>query len=62
MPELMEMEWMVEDWICVSFCLQMIVLVADSEDKLQKLVEEFGRACERKRFNVYKSKVMCCSR
>ena len=25
------------------------VLVADSEDKLQKLVEEFGRVCERRK-------------
>ena len=38
-------------------------LVADSEDKLQKLVEELGRVCERGKLkvNVNKSKVMCCS-
>ena len=39
-------------------------LVADSEDKLYRLVSEFGRVCERRKFrvNVYKSKVMRCSR
>ena len=39
-------------------------LVADSEEKLQKLVTEFDRVCERRklRVNVSKSKVMCCSR
>ena len=37
--------------------------MADSEDKLQKLVEEFGRVCEIKlKANVNKSKVMLCSR
>ena len=38
-------------------------LVADSE-KLCRLVSEFGRVCERKKFrvNVGKSKVMRCSR
>ena len=34
------------------------VLVADSENKLQKLVEEFGRICERRKVNVNRSKVM----
>ena len=35
-------------------------LVADSEDKLCRLVSEFGKVCERKklRVNVCKSKVM----
>ena len=39
-------------------------LVADSEDKLCRLVSEFGRVCERikLRVNVGKSKVMRCSR
>ena len=39
-------------------------LVADSEEKLCKLVSEFGRVCERRklRVNVGKSKVMRCSR
>ena len=38
--------------------------MADSEDKLCRLVSEFGRVCERKklRVNVGKSKVMRCSR
>ena len=38
-------------------------LVADSE-KLNRLVSEFGRVCERRKFrvNVGKSKVMRCSR
>ena len=38
-------------------------LVADSE-KLCRLVSEFGRVCERRKFrvNVGKSKVMRCSR
>ena len=39
-------------------------LVADSEEKLGRLVSEFGRVCERRKFrvNVGKSKVMRCSR
>ena len=39
-------------------------LVADSENKLCRLVSEFGRVCERRklRVNVGKSKVMRCSR
>ena len=38
-------------------------LVADSENKLCRLVIEFGRVCERRklRVNVGKSKVMRCS-
>ena len=38
-------------------------LVADSEEKLCRLVSEFGRVCERRklRVNVGKSKVMRCS-
>ena len=38
-------------------------LVVDLKYKLQKLVEEFGRVCERRKLkvNVNKSKVMCCS-
>ena len=39
-------------------------LVADSEEKLGRLVSEFGRVCERRklRVNVGKSKVVRCSR
>ena len=39
-------------------------LVADSEQKLCRLVAEFGRVCERRklRVNVGKSKVMRCLR
>ena len=39
-------------------------LVADSEQKLCRLMTEFGRVCERRklRVNVGKSKVMRCSR
>ena len=39
------------------------VLVADSEEKLYRLVSEFGRVCKRRklRVNVGKSKVMRCS-
>ena len=38
--------------------------MADSEEKLCRLVSEFGRACERRklRVNVGKSKAMRCSR
>ena len=38
--------------------------MADSEEKLGRLVSEFGRVCERRklRVNVGKSKVMRCSR
>ena len=39
-------------------------LVADSEEKLCRLVSEFGRVCGRRnlRVNVGKSTVMRCSR
>ena len=39
-------------------------LGADSDEKLCKLVSEFGRVCKRKklRMNVAKSKVMRCSK
>ena len=39
-------------------------LVADSEEKLCRLVSEFGRVCERRklRVNVGKSKIIRCSR
>ena len=39
-------------------------LVADSEEKLCRLANEFGRVCERRklRVNVGKSKVLRCSR
>ena len=39
-------------------------LVADSEEKLCRLVSQFGSVCERRksRVNVGKSKVMRCSR
>ena len=39
-------------------------LMADSEEKLCRLVSEFDRVCERKRLrvNVGKSKVMRCAR
>ena len=39
-------------------------LVADSKQKLCRLVSEFGRVCERRklRVNVGKSKVLRCSR
>ena len=39
-------------------------LVADSEEKLCRLVSEFGRVCERRKLkvNVGKSKVLRCSR
>ena len=38
--------------------------MADSEEKLGRLVSEFGRVCERRklRVNVGKNKVMRCSR
>ena len=39
-------------------------LVADLDEKLRRLVSEFGRVCERRklRVNVGKSKAMRCSR
>ena len=39
-------------------------LLADSEEKLCRMVSEFGRVCERRklRVNVGKSKIMRCSR
>ena len=39
-------------------------LVADSEEKLCRLVSEFGRVCERRKLivNVGKRKVMRCSK
>ena len=40
------------------------VLMADSEEKLQRVVKEFGRVCKRRKLkiNVSKSKVMVCNR
>ena len=48
----------------VSGCGDDTGLVADSEEKLCRLVSEFGRVCERRKLkvNVGKSKVMRCSR
>ena len=45
-------------------CRWYSTIVADSEEKLCRLVSEFGRVCERRklRVNVGKSKVMRCSR
>ena len=37
-------------------------LVADSDEKLCRLVCEFGRVCGRRKLRVNKSKVMRCSR
>ena len=37
-------------------------LVADSEDKLCRLVSEFGRVCKRRKLRVNVGKVMRCSR
>ena len=44
--------------------LYLTALVADSDEKLGRLVSEFGRVCERRklRVNEGKSKVMRCSR
>ena len=38
------------------------VLLSDSKDKLQQLLEEFGRVCEGRnlKVNVNTSKVICC--
>ena len=54
---------MVENGSCQILFAADTALVADSKDKLQKLVEEFVWACERRKLkvNVNKSKVMCCS-
>ena len=39
-------------------------LLADFEEKMKRLVTEFGRVCEKRKLcvNVGKSKVMRCSR
>ena len=55
---------------CRSFLIIIIIfaydtaLVADSEEKLGRLLSEFGRVCERRKLRVNggKSKVMRCSR
>ena len=48
---------------CYLQMIQHYSIVADSEEKLCRLVNEFGRVCERrKRVNAGKSKVMRCSR
>ena len=56
--------WLVKNGSCQVLFADDAELAADSEDKLQKLVEEFGRICERRKLkmNVTKSKVMRCSR
>ena len=44
-------------------CADVTALVAHSEEKLCRLVSEFGKECKRKsRVNVGKSKVMRCLR
>ena len=50
--------------VCQLLFADDTALVADSEVKLQRLVAEFGRVCERRKLkvNVAKSKVMVCSR
>ena len=50
--------------ICQLLFADDTALVADSEEKLQRLVTEFGRVCERRKLkvNVNKSKVMMCLR
>ena len=49
--------------IVLSLFVSVSALVADSEEKLCRLVNEFDRVCERRklRVNVGKSKVMRCS-
>ena len=52
------------EWeLCQVLFADDTALVADSEEKLQKLVDEFGRVCERRKLkvNVNKSKVMRCT-
>ena len=48
--------------MCRSLFADDTVLVADSEDEIAEVVEEFGRVCERRKLkmNVNKSKVMQC--
>ena len=49
---------------CYRIIADDTALVADSEEKLCRLVSEFGRVCERRklRVDVCKRKVMRCSR
>ena len=51
-----DVEWKV-DWLMFA---DDTVLVGDSEEKLERLVQEFGRVCQRRKLsvNVNKSKVM----
>ena len=51
-------------YLLCSAIIYLTALVADSEEKLCRLVSEFVRVCERRklRVNVVKSKVMRCSR
>jgi len=54
-----------EKWeVCQLLFADDTALVADSEEKLQRLVTEFGRVCDRRKLkvNVNKSKVMVCLR
>ena len=54
-----------QDWILSQLLFaDDTALVADSEEKLQRLVTEFGRVCDRRklRVNVGKSKVLRCTR
>ena len=46
--------------LCQVLFADHTTLVADLEDKLQKLVEEFGRVCEKRKVkvNMNRSKVM----
>lgn len=55
-----EIKWEVSQILLAD----VIALVADSKDKQQNLVTEFGRVCDRRKLdvNVVKSKVMRCCR
>ena len=50
--------------VCQLLFADDTALVADSEERLQRLVDEFARVCDRRklRVNVNKGKVMRCAR
>ena len=48
---------MIENGICINYCFEnYAALIADSEEKLCQLVEEFGSVCTKRKLKMNDSK------